>query len=103
MEGMAPASAAPLVQVVDTFTDRPYAGNPAGVCILESPAPDSWMQGLAAELRHSETAFVWPEGREYRLRWFTPTREIDLCGHATLAAAHVLWTKAGLPADRPAK
>lgn len=76
---------------VDAFTDRPFAGNPAAVCVLTSPADPAWMQALAAEMNLSETAFLWPEGSAWRLRWFTPKVEVDLCGHATLASAHVLW------------
>ncbi|WP_457633684.1 PhzF family phenazine biosynthesis protein [Oceanithermus desulfurans] len=76
---------------VDAFTDRPFAGNPAAVCVLASPADPAWMQALAAEMNLSETAFLWPEGGAWRLRWFTPKVEVDLCGHATLASAHVLW------------
>lgn len=75
---------------VDAFAGQRFGGNPAAVCLLEGPADERWMQGLAGELGLSETAFVWPEGESRRLRWFTPTTEIDLCGHATLAAAHVL-------------
>lgn len=81
----------PPFHLVDAFTDRPFAGNPAGVVILEDGAPDAWMAGVAAEVNASETAFVHPEGDGWRLRWFTPTVEVDLCGHATLATAHVLW------------
>lgn len=77
--------------VVDAFTDRAFSGNPAGVVLLDAPAEDGWMQHVAAELRHSETAFLTPAGAgRYALRWFTPLVEVDLCGHATLAAAHVL-------------
>ncbi len=76
---------------VDAFTDRPFAGNPAAVCLLRRPAPDPWMQSVAAEMNLSETAFPLPEGEGYRLRWFTPTVEVDLCGHATVATAHALW------------
>lgn len=79
--------------VVDAFTEHPFAGNPAGVALLGSPGADAaWMQSLAAELRHSETAFVGPAGDDgvRPLRWFTPAAEVDLCGHATLASAHVL-------------
>jgi len=79
---------------VDAFTDRPFAGNPAAVCPLDGPADAAWMQSVAAEMNLSETAFPWPEGDGvWRLRWFTPTVEVDLCGHATLAAAHVLWSE----------
>ncbi|WP_204046328.1 PhzF family phenazine biosynthesis protein [Acrocarpospora phusangensis] len=77
---------------VDSFTDRPFKGNPAAVCLLEAPATASWMQEVAAEMRHSETAFVLREGSGYSLRWFTPEVEVALCGHATLAAAHVLYS-----------
>jgi len=78
--------------IVDAFTDRPFRGNPAGVVILDDgPRDDAWMQSVAAELRHSETAFVTRAGEgAWNLRWFTPTVEVDLCGHATLATAHVL-------------
>lgn len=77
--------------IVDAFTDTPFGGNPAGVVLLDEPANDSWMQSIAAELRHSETAFVETSAPTPQpLRWFTPTTEVDLCGHATLATAHVL-------------
>lgn len=91
------------ILVVDAFTDRPFGGNPAGVCLLDRPVTDKWMQSVAAELKHSETAFVEPvDGDEaaratpavdYRLRWFTPEVEVDLCGHATLATSHVLFER----------
>jgi predicted PhzF superfamily epimerase YddE/YHI9 len=81
---------------VDAFTREPFAGNPAAVCLLDGPRDDRWMQGVAAEMKHSETAFLLPEGDAYRVRWFTPAAEVDLCGHATLASAHVLFgTKRG--------
>lgn len=76
---------------VDAFTDRPYAGNPAAVCLLEDERESDWMQAVAAEMNLSETAFVRRCGEGFALRWFTPTIEVDLCGHATLAAAHTLW------------
>lgn len=76
---------------VDAFADRPFTGNPAAVCVLDAPAPDVWMQALAGEMNLSETAFVVPTGDTFGLRWFTPTVEVDLCGHATLASAHVLF------------
>jgi len=81
----------PPIFVVDAFTAEPFGGNPAGV-VLDHGDP-AWMQRVAAEMRHSETAFVRPRaGRTgYELRWFTPQVEIDLCGHATLASAHVLF------------
>ena len=76
---------------VDAFASRPFSGNPAVVCPLDEPVDAGWMQQVAAEMNVSETAFLHPEGDGYRLRWFTPTMEMDLCGHATLASAHVLW------------
>ncbi len=78
--------------LVDAFTDRAFRGNPAGVVLLDSPADAGWMQQVAAELRHSETAFVLRRGEDYELRWFTPAVEVDLCGHATLATTKVLTT-----------
>ncbi|MEZ6096965.1 MAG: PhzF family phenazine biosynthesis protein [Pirellulaceae bacterium] len=78
---------------VNSFSDRPFGGNPAAVCVLESPASDSWMKLVAREMNLSETAFVAREGDDWRLRWFTPTTEVDLCGHATLATAFVLWER----------
>lgn len=85
-----------LLWHVDAFTAEPFAGNPAAVCLLDRPRDDSWMQKVAAEMKHSETAFLLPEGSAWRLRWFTPATEVDLCGHATLASAHVLFaTKRG--------
>jgi len=83
----------PLYQV-DAFTRAPFTGNPAAVCLLPEPRDADWMQRVAGEMSLSETAFLRPkpDGR-YRLRWFTPTHEVDLCGHATLASAHVLWTE----------
>lgn len=77
--------------LVDAFTARPFAGNPAGVCLLSSPLPDDVMQNVAMEMHQAETAFLLPEGNGWRLRWFTPEVEVDLCGHATLASAHVLF------------
>lgn len=85
-----------IVQV-DAFTDRPFAGNPAAVCVLPEPAAEPWMRDVAREMNLSETAFLSPEGDGYRLRWFTPSVEIDLCGHATLASAHVLWEDGHIP------
>jgi PhzF family phenazine biosynthesis protein len=86
----------PLFQV-DAFTERAFAGNPAAVCLLPGPKDDRWMQAAAAEMNLSETAFLLEEGNGYRLRWFTPKMEVDLCGHATLASAHVLWTEGQVP------
>jgi len=85
---------------IDAFTSRPFSGNPAAVCVLASPADPAWMQALAAEMNLSETAFLWPEGDAWRLRWFTPQVEVDLCGHATLASAHVLWHHLERPEGR---
>jgi predicted PhzF superfamily epimerase YddE/YHI9 len=75
---------------VDAFSDGPFTGNPAAVCLLEHPAPEDAMQALAFEIGLSETAFVWPQPGGFGLRWFTPVAEVDLCGHATIAAAHAL-------------
>jgi len=88
--------AVPLFQV-DAFTDCAFAGNPAAVCLLDAARDDGWMQQVAAEMNLSETAFTWPEAGEFRLRWFTPLTEVDLCGHATLAAAHALWERGRVP------
>lgn len=79
------------VFTVDAFATRPFSGNPAAVCLLDGPADAAWMQQVAAEMNLSETAFAHPVGAGYALRWFTPLAEIALCGHATLATAHVLW------------
>lgn len=78
---------------VDAFTARPFRGNPAVVCLIDGPRPTRWLQAVAAEMNLSETAFVRPVARGFQLRWFTPKVEVDLCGHATLAAAHVLWSE----------
>jgi len=95
--------AIPLLQV-DAFADGPFTGNPAAVCLLDSPAPDDWMQTLAAEMNLSETAYPVPRprGGEFDLRWFMPNTEVDLCGHATLASAHALWEEGRTPQDQPA-
>ena len=77
--------------IVDAFTDLNFSGNPAGVCLLESPTKDILMQNIATENNLAETAFLLKQGEEYSLRWFTPEQEIDLCGHATLASAYVLF------------
>jgi predicted PhzF superfamily epimerase YddE/YHI9 len=109
--------------IVDAFTGEPFRGNPAGVVLLDQPRDDAWMQSVAAEMRHSETAFVTPMSPGVAgLRWFTPTVEVDLCGHATLATGHVLggdnvfhtrsgelrtsvgadgWVRMDFPADPP--
>src|SRR6266567_385546 len=76
---------------VDAFTDRPFAGNPAGVCLLGEDREGVWMQNIAREMNLPETAFLRRREGHWDLRWFTPSVEVDLCGHATLASAHVLW------------
>jgi PhzF family phenazine biosynthesis protein len=76
---------------VDAFADKPFSGNPAAVCVMRGPADEHWMQSVALEMNLSETAFLYPEKEHYALRWFTPAAEVELCGHATLASAHVLW------------
>jgi PhzF family phenazine biosynthesis protein len=88
---------------VDAFTSQPFSGNPAGVCLLDGPAPAGWMQNVAREMNLSETAFLHPEGDGYRLRWFTPAVEVALCGHATLASAHTLYETGRLKADQTAR
>lgn len=84
---------------VDAFTDKIFSGNPAAVCPLESWLPDSVMQNIALENNLAETAFYVKQGNEYLIRWFTPTVEVDLCGHATLATAHVLYQHEGYSGD----
>ncbi|RPI75341.1 MAG: PhzF family phenazine biosynthesis protein, partial [Desulfobacteraceae bacterium] len=76
---------------VDSFTDTPFKGNPAGVCLLPKPADTAWMLNIAKEMNLSETAFLVKESDGFNLRWFTPAVEVELCGHATLASAHILW------------
>jgi PhzF family phenazine biosynthesis protein len=88
---------------VDAFTDRPFSGNPAVVCLLDAPAEPDWMRQVAAEMNLSEAAFVVPIDGGFGLRWFTPEVEVDLCGHATLAAAHVLWETGRLPREATAR
>jgi PhzF family phenazine biosynthesis protein len=78
---------------VNAFTNRPFAGNPAGVCILDRWLPERQLQAIAAENNLSETAFIVPRSPDFELRWFTPKTEIDLCGHATLASAFVLFNE----------
>ena len=85
-----------IVQV-DAFTSQPFAGNPAAVLVLPSSPTETWMRDVAREMNLSETAFLVQQGDGYNLRWFTPTVEVDLCGHATLASAHVLWEDEHLP------
>ena len=91
-----------IVQV-DAFTARPFTGNPAAVCVLQAPPTDQWMRDVAREMNLSETAFLTPHDDGYTLRWFTPAVEVDLCGHATVAAAHVLWEDDHLPAAHQAR
>ena len=80
-----------IIYQVDAFTNQPFAGNPAGVCILPEPAKEAWMQAIAREMNLSETAFLVRQADGFNLRWFTPAAEVRLCGHATLASAHILW------------
>lgn len=79
------------VYQVDAFTVKPFAGNPAAVILLDRPKDEAWMQSVASEMNLSETAFLFAKGGDYALRWFTPVTEVDLCGHATLASAHILY------------
>src|SRR5689334_844014 len=94
------------IHTVDAFTDRPFSGNPAAVCLLDGARDDSWMQAVAREMNLSETAFLRRRdggGGDFDLRWFTPAVEVDLCGHATLASAHVLWEAGRLGPGEPAR
>jgi predicted PhzF superfamily epimerase YddE/YHI9 len=95
-------AAQPFTQV-DAFTDRPFAGNPAAVCVLPTARDAGWMQLVAREMNLAETAFLVRSAGGYDLRWFTPAVEVDLCGHATLASAHVLWEEGHLPPDAEAR
>ncbi len=88
---------------VDAFTGQPFTGNPAAVCILPAPREENWMQAVAREMNLSETAFLQRQEHGYKLRWFTPTTEVELCGHATLASAHVLWEEGHLKPDQEAR
>ncbi len=81
----------------DAFTHRPFSGNPAAVCLMPEPQDTAWMQQVAAEMNLSETAFLTDQKTHYDLRWFTPVSEVDLCGHATLASAHILWEQGKVP------
>ena len=92
----------PLYQI-DAFANRPFAGNPAAVCLLDGPRDDRWMQEVAREMNLSETAFLLPQADGFHLRWFTPAVEVALCGHATLASAHALWETKRLQLDQPAR
>ncbi|MHC5001489.1 MAG: PhzF family phenazine biosynthesis protein [Planctomycetota bacterium] len=87
---------------IDAFTATPFGGNPAAVCLMDHMAPTAWMQRVAAEMNLSETAFVVPrDDGAFDLRWFTPTVEVPLCGHATLASAHALWETGRCPPGQP--
>jgi predicted PhzF superfamily epimerase YddE/YHI9 len=88
---------------VDAFTDRPFTGNPAAVCLLPKTADAAWMQQVAREMNLAETAFLVRQKDGFDLRWFTPTTEVDLCGHATLASAHMLWEEQQLRSDETAR
>lgn len=88
---------------IDAFTDRPFRGNPAAVCLLDRERDAEWMQHVAAEMNLAETAFLLPSDDGFSLRWFTPTVEVDLCGHATLASAHALWSENVLPPNETAR
>jgi PhzF family phenazine biosynthesis protein len=80
-----------IIYQVDAFTDQPFKGNPAGVCILESEMPEEWMHNMAAEMNLSETAFIVRDGKAFKIRFFSPEAEIPLCGHATLSSAHIMY------------
>jgi PhzF family phenazine biosynthesis protein len=86
---------------VDAFAGKPFEGNPAAVCLLNDEMPGAWMQSVAAEMNLAETAFVRRVENQFELRWFTPSIEVDLCGHATLASAHILWTEQLVPKGEP--
>ena len=92
-----------ILHVVDAFTDQPFAGNPAAVCVLDGPADETWMKLVAREMNLSETAFLWPVESAYSLRWLTPSVEVKICGHATLASAFTLWETGVLKPDEVAR
>jgi PhzF family phenazine biosynthesis protein len=92
-----------VITQVDAFTARPFAGNPAAVCVLAEAPQEQWMRDVAREMNLSETAFLVPQDGGYNLRWFTPAIEVDLCGHATLASAHVLWEEGRLAENAQAR
>ena len=83
---------------IDAFTSEPFKGNPAAVCFMDGERDDRWMANVAAEMNLAETAFLRPREDGWSLRWFTPTVEVDLCGHATLASAHAIWNE-GISSD----
>lgn len=91
------------IMTIDAFTNTPFSGNPAAVCVLDAHGDADWMQNLAAEINLSETAFLHKRADGYDLRWFTPAVEVDLCGHATLASAHALWELGLLKANEQAQ
>lgn len=98
-----PARITHRIAHVDAFASRPFSGNPAAVCVLSSAPDETWMRNVAGEMNLSETAFLHPEDSGYRLRWLTPAIEVDLCGHATLASAHILWEDGHLAPDAEAR
>jgi PhzF family phenazine biosynthesis protein len=91
-----------MIYQVDAFTDKPFSGNPAAVCIMDELQDERWMQDVAREMNLSETAFLHKQAEGYNLRWFTPVVEVELCGHATLASAHILWEIGLLKSDQHA-
>jgi PhzF family phenazine biosynthesis protein len=91
------------IVTVDAFTSVPFAGNPAAVCVLKEPRSEEWLRSVAREMNLSETAFLTPRNGEFDLRWLTPAVEVDLCGHATVAGAHVLWEDNYLPRGQQAR
>lgn len=93
---------ATTIYQVDAFTNQPFTGNPAGVCIMPVRGDEAWMQQVAREMNLSETAFLNPDVGGFHLLWFTPVAEVDLCGHATLASAHILWETGTLPPGQEA-
>jgi predicted PhzF superfamily epimerase YddE/YHI9 len=93
----------PVLHLVEAFATDRFTGNPAAVCVLDAPAAEDWMQRVAREMNLSETAYLHPIAGGYSLRWFTPSAEVRLCGHATLASAFTLWATGVLPPDAPAR
>ncbi len=91
------------IVTVDAFSSVPFAGNPAAVCVLEQPRPEEWLRNVAREMNLSETAFLIPRNGDFDLRWLTPAVEVDLCGHATIASAHVLWEDGHLVRGKQAR
>lgn len=91
------------IAIKDAFTSEPLSGNPAAVRLQDGDRDSPWMQRLAAEMNLSETAFLRPDAGGYRLRWFTPATEVDLCGHATLATAHIVWEEGHLAQQQAAR